>query len=288
MASPFVSVTALRRELSGATPPAVLDASLVLHPPREDGDYRRESGYPKWLAGHIPASRHVDMARDFSDPTAPLSFTHPEAQVVADRLAALGIAADRRVVVYDGTGMMFASRLWYLLRWIGMDVRVLDGGFAGWKRSGAAVASGEEAPPVPVPTWTPSSPREAWVTKEDLLARTQRDWRPLVCTLPASGYSGADPTRHTRRGHIPGSVNVSSRDLFAPDGTVRGAREIKAAYVGQGITGHEEVLLYCGAGISAAAGALTLAELGVSEVRIYDGSLEEWSAVPALPLEYGA
>lgn len=288
MASPFVSVIALRRELTGAEPPAVLDASLVLHPAREDGDYRNESGYPKWLAGHIPGSRHVDIARDFSDPTASLHYTHPTPQAIADQLASLGIAEGRKVVVYDGTGMMYASRLWYLLRWIGVDVRVLNGGFANWKRSGAAVASGEGEPPVPVLSWPAEAVREAWITKDEILTRSERDSAPLVCSLPAGSYSGAEPTRYSRRGHIPGSVNVSSRDLFAPDGTVLSDRQLKTAYLDQGVTGQDEVLLYCGGGISAAAGALTLAELGVTGVRIYDGSLEEWSSDPSLPLEYGA
>ena len=49
----------------------------------------------------------------------------------------------------------------------------------------------------------------------------------------------------------------------------------------------DEVLLYCGGGISASAGALTLAAIGVTAVRVYDGSLEEWSADPSLPLEVG-
>jgi thiosulfate/3-mercaptopyruvate sulfurtransferase len=47
-------------------------------------------------------------------------------------------------------------------------------------------------------------------------------------------------------------------------------------------------LLYCGGGISASANALTLAEVGIMNVRIYDGSLEEWSADPSLPLLTGA
>jgi len=52
-------------------------------------------------------------------------------------------------------------------------------------------------------------------------------------------------------------------------------------------TATPEVLLYCGGGISAAANALTLAAIGTTAVRIYDGSLEEWTADPSLPLELG-
>lgn len=291
MTSPFISVGELADALSGPTPPAVLDASFVLHPAQADGDYRTDSGRPKWVAGHIPGSQHVDVATQFSDTTAKLHYTHPEPQAIADELARLGIPEDHPVVVYDSTGNLFAARLWYLLRWIGVPARVLDGGFAAWEAAGERVETGESAAPEPVPSWQASAERKAWVSKSELLERDPDDPRPLVCGLPAGSFTGADPTRYSRRGRIPGSVNVSSRDLFTKDGHVKTRVELILAYDAAGIDvaegSDEEVLLYCGGGISAAANALTLAAIGTSAVRIYDGSLEEWSADPALPLEVG-
>jgi thiosulfate/3-mercaptopyruvate sulfurtransferase len=109
-----------------------------------------------------------------------------------------------------------------------------------------------------------------------------------VCSLPRGSFTGSDPTRYARRGRIPNSVNVSSRDLFTSEGHVRSRVELILAYQQEGVdVGDEEVLLYCGGGISASGSALTLAAIGQSAVRIYDGSLEEWSADPALPLEVG-
>ena len=81
---------------------------------------------------------------------------------------------------------------------------------------------------------------------------------------------------------------MSSRDLFGADGTVRAPSELRDAYDAGGVSGDEEVLLYCGGGISASANALTLAQLGLTAVRIYDGSLEEWSADESLPLVVGS
>ncbi|CAN5144066.1 sulfurtransferase [soil metagenome] len=292
MTSPFISVGELADALSGPTPPAVLDASFVLHPAKEDGDYRTDSGRPKWLEAHIPGSQHVDVATQFSDPTATLHYTHPEPQAIADELARLGIREERPVVVYDSTGNLFAARLWYLLRWIGVPARVLDGGFAAWQEAGERTESGEADAPEPVPAWQASAVRKAWVSKSELLERDEDDPRPLVCGLPAGSFTGADPSRYSRRGRIPGSVNVSSRDLFTGDGHVKTRVELILAYDAAGIDvaegSDDEVLLYCGGGISAAANALTLAAIGTSAVRIYDGSLEEWSADPSLPLELGA
>jgi thiosulfate/3-mercaptopyruvate sulfurtransferase len=129
------------------------------------------------------------------------------------------------------------------------------------------------------------------VSKQELVERAADDDRPLVCGLPAGSFTGTDPSRYARRGHIPGSVNVSSRDLFTSDGHVRSRVELILAYDTAGVdvaaTATPEVLLYCGGGISAAANALTLAAIGTTAVRIYDGSLEEWTADPSLPLELG-
>ncbi|WP_213815022.1 rhodanese-like domain-containing protein [Glaciihabitans sp. dw_435] len=289
MTSPFIAVSELADALSSRTPPVVLDASLVLHPAAFDGDYRIDSGYPSWVEGHIPGSLHVDVSTQFSDTTAPLHYTHPAPQAIADELARLGIPRDTSVVIYDSTGTLWGARLWYLLRWIGVNARVLDGGIRAWTEAGHPVESGETpAKRAAVASWPADNRRDFWVSKEELIERTASDGRPLVCGLPATSFSGEAASRYARRGHIPGSVNVSSRDLFASDGGVKSRVEIALAYDAAGVNVRDdstEVLLYCGGGISAAANALTLAEIGVRAVRIYDGSLEEWSADPSLPLE---
>jgi thiosulfate/3-mercaptopyruvate sulfurtransferase len=305
--SPFISVSELADALSGAgsdarsgagsdarsgasassQSPIVLDASFVLHPPAFDGDYRTDNGRSRWLESHIPGSRHVDVATEFSDVAAPRHYTHPEPQAIADELARIGVYRDARVVVYDSTGTMFASRLWYLLRWIGVDVRVLDGGLAAWVAAEEPTVSGETAVPAPVESWEATIARRAWVSRTELVERAEDDDRALVCGLPKAQFEGSDVTRYSRRGHIPGSVNVSSRDLFSSAGTVKSRVELILAYDAAGVdvaAGSKEILLYCGGGISASANALTLAAIGVYDVRIYDGSLEEWSADPALPL----
>ncbi|MBC7725226.1 MAG: sulfurtransferase [Burkholderiaceae bacterium] len=288
--SPFITAHQLADLLEGpeAARPAVLDASYLLGKPSFDGDYHSSSAIDGWMARHLPGSVYVDIQAQFSDPEGATHYTHPEPQAIADELARLGIGADTPVVIYDTTQTMFAARLWYLLDWIGVHARVLDGGLAAWAAGGHPVGSGPSPAPAAVPSWPATAAHEAWVTKEELASRSATDGRPLVCGLPATSFSGADPTRYSRRGHIPGSVNVSSRDLFSADGTVRGERELRDAYLTEGVTGTEEVLLYCGGGITATANALTLAELGITAVRIYDGSLEEWAADDTLPLEISA
>jgi len=134
--------------------------------------------------------------------------------------------------------------------------------------------------------------RDAWIAKDELAARPEDDDRPLVCSLRTAAFEGAETTRYARRGHIPGSVSLPADSLFGEDGKLRKggdlAAVVRAALPGIAPgSGSTEVLLYCGGGISAAADALALAQLGIRAVRIYDGSLEEWSADDGLPLESG-
>lgn len=286
--SPFITASALAIALESEHPPVIFDASYVLEKPEFDGDYRARPARSEFAAAHLPGAIYVDVQGQFSDPAGATHYTHPEPQAIVDELARLGIRDTTPVVIYDTIDTMFAARLWYLLTWVGIEARVLNGGIAAWQAAGYAVVVSPPAVLAPIEPWIAAPAREAWITKDELLERSETDARPLVCGLPGASFAGTAPTRYSRRGHIPGSVNVSSRDLFAPDGSVRGQAELRQAYLAEGVSGDDEVLLYCGGGISATANALTLAELGVTAVRVYDGSLEEWSADESLALELGA
>ncbi|KQO96944.1 sulfurtransferase [Leifsonia sp. Leaf264] len=285
----FVDAGTLAQQLATERPPVVLDATLVLHKPRFDGDFSAESGRERWLAAHIPSSHHVAIDTDFSAPHVTHDH-HEQPQRIADRLAELGVGQQTRVVVYDSVGTLWAARLWYLLDWIGVEVSVLDGGLRAWRTAGLPVAVGtgpdaaSDAAPATAPAarWRPTVTRDAWVERDEVeLASADGT---LVCGLSAAAFAGAEPTRYSRRGHIPGSVNVPARGLFDADGRVLAPAEVRERYLAAGADLDAELLLYCGGGISATANALALAHAGIRSVRVYDGSLEEWSADPSLPL----
>ncbi|MEV7344379.1 rhodanese-like domain-containing protein [Streptomyces sp. NPDC093544] len=134
-------------------------------------------------------------------------------------------------------------------------------------------------------TLTPVPLPHAWASLPDVDA-VVRGERPgtLVCALPESGFKGSAPTRYSRRGHIPGSLNLPGRGLLDEAGRFLPRAEL-AARVGAVLDDTASpVVLYCGGGISAAGAALALTLLGRTDVTLYDGSLEEWSADPARPL----
>ncbi|WP_369191252.1 sulfurtransferase [Streptomyces sp. R08] len=268
----------------------VLDATALLPSPREDGDYRSASGREVWAERHLPGSRHADLTGDLSDHEAPYHFAVPTPEALAAALARLGVGEDSEVVTYDSGGGIWAARLWWMLRAIGVPAAVLDGGLEAWETAGRPLASGDVTDPVPaVPPVTPVVRPDLWSGIEDVAA-ISRGERPgtLVCALPTSGYDGSAPTRYSRRGHIPASRSLPGRGLLDESGRVLPAEEL-AARVGAAFdTDDSPVVLYCGGGISAAGAALALTLLGRTDVSVYDGSLEEWSKDPARPMELGS
>ncbi len=282
----------LAEELAGPAAPFVLDATHLLHRPEQDGDHRSESGRGTWTAKRVPGSRHVEIATEFSDAGAALHYAHPSPQAIVDRLAALGIGPTSPVVVTDAAGGLWAARLWYLLDWIGHPVRVLDGGLRDWEAAGLPIERGESVSrePIAVEPWAAAPRRPAWIERGELEAGLGTEsLPPLVCGLSRGLYEGTETTRYARRGRIPGSLSIPARRLVDEDGRLLPPELLRAVHREAGLDlDASEILLYCGGGISASFNALALAALGVDRVRVYDGSLEEWAADPALPLVVGA
>lgn len=265
----------------------VLDATVWLSQPRHDGDFRVADGRQTWIEQHIPGSRHADLVTDFADPSAATHFARLRPTVLADLAVEHGIGRGDTVVVYDRDGGVWAARLWWMLRAIGIDARVLDGGWAQWLAADGPVASGLESQRVSPTRGTlgvPDSDRHAWVDLDevrDVVAGAAAG--ALVCALGADAFTGTVPTRYARRGHIPASANIPARTLvddqhrLLPRGQLRERLASLLADPGP-------VLVYCGGGISACLLALALTELGRDDVRVYDGSLDEWTADPQLPV----
>jgi len=262
----------------------ILDATVNLPAPRFDGDYRASSGEDRFVAAHIPGARFADLLGDLSAHAAPYHFAVPDPQALTQALRSLGVDDRRRVVVYDSDSGLWAARLWWMLRSLGIDAAILDGGFRQWRLENQPIESGA-APLLPGAVLTARPDPRAWIDRAGVEAIVRADAAgTLICALSADLFHGTAPTRYRRRGHIPGSRNFPARGLFTGGGRYLDPQELaaRAAPVLQGAA--RPLVLYCGGGISAAATALALTLIVETRVAIYDGSLEEWAADPALPL----
>ena len=258
-------------------------------------DCRAKLDDPGWglrehATAHIPGAVYADLTTDLSGPKTGTNGRHPlpEPHTLAHTFSRLGITSGIQVVAYDQENGMFASRLWWLLRWLGHDaVAVLDGGFRKWTAEGRPVEGGETHRPSRDFTGSPRAEMavDATTVASHLDART-----PLLVDARApERYRGEVEPLDKTAGHIPGARNHFFQWNVDEKGVFRTPEELRAkisATVGD--VPADQIVCYCGSGVTACHNLLALEHAGLPGARLYPGSWSEWSADPSRPVETGS
>ena len=253
-------------------------------PPGSDVPYRAVPGDKTFAAGHIPGADFLDLQGEFSDTSAQQFFMMPGAAQLEAAFSRHGADAGKSIVLYSIGTMMWSTRFWWMLRSLGVNAQVLDGGFDKWKAEGRTVETG--APKGYPATTFKAAPRAGFfVDKNTVKARIGDPSTVTVNALGPQFHKGLEPSRYGRPGRVPGSVNVSAATLVNADKTLTSLADAEAKFTAQGVTHDKDVILYCGGGISATIDLFLLTQLGYSKLTLYDASMGEWARDPALPIE---
>lgn len=253
-------------------------------PSGSDVPYRAVPGDKTFAAGHIPGADFLDLQGEFSDTSVQQFFMMPDVAQLEAAFGRHGADASKTIVLYSIGTMMWSTRFWWMLRALGVDAQVLDGGFDKWKEEGRPVATG--APKGYPATTFNATPRAGFfVDKSTVLSRIDDPSTVIVNALGPQFHRGLEPSRYGRPGRVPGSVNVSAATLVNADKTLTNLAEAEAKFAAQGITRDKAVICYCGGGISATIDLFLLTQLGFDKLTLYDASMGEWARDPALPIE---
>jgi thiosulfate/3-mercaptopyruvate sulfurtransferase len=240
------------------------------------------SGRGEFEAGHIPGSVFVDLDTQLSSITVPEEGRHPlpTSGEFARVMGQMGIGDGDRVVAVDDAGGIFAARLAWMLRVIGRDAAVLDGGLASW---GADLETGAGSPRPPA-SFTPVPWPAAALAGIDEACNRDR----LVIDVRArERYRGDEEPIDARPGHIPGAVNAPFADSVGDDGRLRPPAELRAAFADVGITDAAGAIAYCGSGVNACHQLLVMEHAGLGRGRLFPGSWSAYSHRAALPAALG-
>ncbi|MBA9088142.1 thiosulfate/3-mercaptopyruvate sulfurtransferase [Fontibacillus solani] len=260
-------------------------------------DCRFQLGSPKagqdaFKASHIPGAIYLDLEEDLSAPIGEHGGRHPlpDPQTLAQRLGQVGISNSSRIVVYDDQGGMYASRLWWLLRWLGHDnVYVMDEGFTSWKEAGYPVT---DANPVQVPsTFQYSVCKDMVVDMQTVRLNLDNPSILLVDSREPARYQGLQEPIDAKAGHIPGAINSLWKNVLNDQVTnawknIEQLRE-QLAPISEAIDSGKEVIVYCGSGVSACPNVLALYRLGYEQVKLYSGSWSDWISYEGNPVATG-
>lgn len=246
--------------------------------------YDVESGRADFDAGHIPNSAFLDLQADLSDNTSPYRFTILPADELARRFANHGIGDDTRVVLYSRANMQWATRVWWMLRYVGFDnAAILDGGWDAWAAEGRPQTV--EAATYPAADLTPQPRPGLFVGSAETQAAIGAEGHCTINALAPDLHSGTND-RYGRPGRIPGSVNVPAADLQSgPAKQFASADDVAARFNAVGADKSKNIIIYCGGGIAATLDAFLLHQLGYDNLAVYDASMSEWATREDLPIE---
>ena len=257
-------------------------------------DCRFDLQHPNWgrdqyLLSHIPGAVYAHLSDDMSAPLTGLNGRHPwpSIQAMTATFSRLGIANDTQAVVYDQDSGMYASRLWWMLRYMGHQaVAVLDGGWARWSREGRSTRSGNETRPA---TSFAARVRPELIVGIDRVAAAVSDPGTLLVDARApERFEGVSESLDRVAGHIPGAINRFFKRNVGAEGTFLPPDQLRNELT-QTLGAHapDRTIMYCGSGVTACHNLLALEHAGLPGARLYPGSWSEWCADPERPVATG-
>ncbi len=242
-----------------------------------------EIGEQSYAAGHIPGAQYAHLNRQLSGPIIPgKTGRHPlpDKEVFLQQIRRWGITNDSMVVAYDTNGV-YASRFWWMLRWMGhAKVVVLNGGIDAWTNAGQSLT--QEIEQFPPSSFDIKEPLTRSISVDELpdMTGTLTDARD-----PARFRGEVEPIDPIA-GHIPGATCLPFPANLDGD-SWKPAEVLKAQFHDAGLNQGTPVTCYCGSGVSAAHNILALVHAGFPEPALYAGSWSEWITDPARPIAMG-
>jgi thiosulfate/3-mercaptopyruvate sulfurtransferase len=243
-------------------------------------DARPKAEYEK---GHIPGAVWVDAKAAQILAARPGGLTDRAAWEAW--LAPLGIAPGGEVLVYDDQRQREAARIWWLLRYLGLErVGLIDGHFPSWQASVRPVTA--EAPKVAPRPVKVAFRADRHATREDVLAALKQDATHVIDARSRGEYTG-EAKMSKRGGHIPAACHLEWSELVDGDGRFLDPSALKARLEKLGIKTSEPVITHCQGGGRASVDAFALERLGLPTRNYYLG-WSDWGNVEQTPVATGA
>jgi thiosulfate/3-mercaptopyruvate sulfurtransferase len=246
------------------------------------------SGLAAFTAGHIPGALWIAMDTELADlSAAPTEGRHPlpSPDAFAAAMTSAGIGEHTAVVAYDDTGGMTAGRLVVMLRMLGHDAAVLDGGIGAWSGE-LEVGDGRARRPAAEPFVARPWPQDR-LADADAAAAVATATGLLLDARAVDRFRGEVASIDARPGHVPGASSAPWSAVLDATGHVRPADELRAHYAALGVEDTVDVVASCGSGVSACLNVLALERAGFPAPRLYVASWSGWTADPERPTELG-
>ncbi|MEZ6070114.1 MAG: rhodanese-like domain-containing protein [Pirellulales bacterium] len=203
------------------------------------------------------------------------------------RIGALGIGSDTDVVVYDDVMLKDAARIWWILRYWGVEhAQLLNGGWRTWTAEELPVARDTVKPAPAAFTAVPHVRR--LLGKQRLLSLLGGGRLQVVDSRSEGEYCGTTPLKNRRAGAIPGAVHLEWSDLVDADShRVKSAAQLQGMFDAAEIDLAGPVTTHCQSGGRAAVMVFALELMGADNVSNYYRGWSEWGNADDTPIQPG-
>jgi len=252
------------------------DAIVLLHVGDKD----------EYLATHIPGAQFVTLT-DISTPRGQgLTLELPTVDQLKATFEKLGVTDKSRIVVYFGKDWVTpTARVFMTLDYLGLGDRtsILDGGLPAWRSEGRPVTAELREPKRG--TFTPRPNAKLVVDAAWVSANLNKTGVAIVDARAAKFYTGAEAGQMPRAGHIPSAKSIPFSSVVEdPTNKFKSAEALRGLFNAAGVKPRDTVATYCHIGQQASLLYFVARYLGY-EAHLYDGSFEDWSHRPELPVE---
>ncbi|WP_175991262.1 sulfurtransferase [Bacillus sp. Marseille-Q1617] len=245
----------------------VIDCSFSLGDP--------SAGKTSYLKEHIPGAVYFDLEKDLSGHVKEHGGRHPLPNMknLLRKVENAGIDNQSAIIAYDQGEGAFASRCWWLFRYLGHEnVFVLNGGFKAWKERGFETQA--SIPEYGEKSYTPSFNEDMLASLGEVERISEGESQAvLLDSRSEERFLGLEEPIDRIPGHIPKAINAPWTQCihkgFFRDTDVQNQRFAN-------LDRNSPIIVYCGSGVTATPNIIALLEAGFHDVKLYAGSYSDW------------
>ena len=243
-------------------------------------------GIESYTEGHIRNSIFVDIDNDLASKKTLKSGRHPlpDPDLLAQKLSQWGLSNSKQAVVYDDAGGAFASRMWWILKWMGHDkVAVLDGGIHEWNKKGGKLVT--EQTIFNRSEFETNINDEMQVDVSEVEDAQYKMDRIIIDARSKERYLGIEDKVDPIAGHVPGAISQPLSNNLVKGGTFKSPSELRLIYSKiLGDTSPSTMISMCGSGITACHNILAMEIAGLKGTTLFVGSWSEWITDSSRPI----
>ena len=237
----------------------------------------KEYGKRSYEESHIKNAVRIDIETELSAPIKKHGGRHPIPTVEAlkETFENIGISNDSLVVAYDEGDLSGPARLWWILKYLGHEeVYVLNGGINLFEEIGGETTVEESKPKKG--NFQVNINEDMRVNMEYVREKINKENVAIVDCRENKRYVGKFEPVDKKAGHIPSALNYFWMDILNKNEdrlTIKSEESLKEHF--KILKDFDEVIIYCGSGITASPVSLALSEAGIDH-KLYSGSFSDW------------